>query len=176
MTYSPISRSNTMAMYRFLLLFRDEYRSGNPRHLAGRALLLLALLLPAALTAASDPVRIVVISDINGRYGSTEYHPRLAAAISHIVDLKPGLVISTGDMVAGQRARPRLRRTELDALWQSFHRQVRTPLERAGIPLVMTPGNHDVLGQPKITTLDYEMDGDLHAVIRFGVRPEFEVV
>jgi trigger factor len=41
---------------------------------------------------------------------------------------------------------------------------------------VMQPGEHKVLGQPKITTLEYEMDGDLHAVIRFGVRPEFEVV
>ncbi len=40
---------------------------------------------------------------------------------------------------------------------------------------VMKPGDHDVLGHPKITTLDYEMDGDLHAVIRFGVRPEFEI-
>ena len=29
-----------------------------------------------------------------------------------------------------------------------------------------------MLGQPKVTTLDYEMDGDLHAVIEFGVRPE----
>jgi hypothetical protein len=106
------------------------------------------MLLPAAIAAASDPIRIVVISDINGRYGSTEYHPRLAAAISHIVDLKPRLVISTGDMVAGQRARPRLTRKQLDALWHSFQRQVRAPLERAGIPLVMTPGNHDASAYP----------------------------
>ena len=134
MTYSPISQSNTMAMYRFLLLFDGKHSCGNPGRLAGRALMLLALLLFAALAVASDPVRIVVISDINGRYGSTEYHPRVAAAISQIIDLKPRLVISTGDMVAGQRARPRLMRTELDALWQSFHRQVRAPLERAGIP------------------------------------------
>ncbi len=40
---------------------------------------------------------------------------------------------------------------------------------------VMEPGEHEVLGQPKITVLDYEMDGELHAVIRFGVRPDFEV-
>ncbi|MBT8401798.1 MAG: trigger factor [Rhodothermia bacterium] len=40
---------------------------------------------------------------------------------------------------------------------------------------VMQPGEHEVLGQPKITVLDYEMDGDLRAVIRFGVRPQFDV-
>ena len=148
MTYSPISRSNTMAMYRFLLLFDGKHSCGNPGRMAGRALMLLALLLFTALAVASDPVRIVVISDINGRYGSTEYHPRVAAAISQIIDLKPRLVISTGDMVAGQRARPRLMRTDLDAPWQSFHRQVRAPLERAGIPLVMTPGNHDASAYP----------------------------
>jgi len=37
---------------------------------------------------------------------------------------------------------------------------------------VLEAGEHEVLGRPKITTLDYEMDGDLFAVIRFGVRPD----
>jgi trigger factor len=40
---------------------------------------------------------------------------------------------------------------------------------------VMQSGAHEVLGQPKVTVLDYEMDGDLRAVVRFGVRPKFEV-
>ena len=40
---------------------------------------------------------------------------------------------------------------------------------------ILNSGNHEVLGQPKVTELDYEMDGDLRAVIRFGVRPEFEM-
>lgn len=38
--------------------------------------------------------------------------------------------------------------------------------------LVLNSGDHDVLGQPKVTKLDYEMDRDLFAVIQFGVRPE----
>ncbi len=38
---------------------------------------------------------------------------------------------------------------------------------------ILDKGDHEVLGQPKVTELEYEMDGDLHAVIRFGVRPEF---
>ena len=38
--------------------------------------------------------------------------------------------------------------------------------------IVLDAGEYDVLGQPKVTKLDYEMDSDLHAVIAFGVRPE----
>ena len=41
--------------------------------------------------------------------------------------------------------------------------------------LVIDSDEHDVLGHPKITALDYEMDGDLHAVIQFGVRPDIEM-
>ncbi|PSQ81826.1 MAG: trigger factor [Bacteroidetes bacterium QS_8_68_15] len=33
----------------------------------------------------------------------------------------------------------------------------------------------DVLGRPEITELDYEPESDLHAVVRFGVRPEIEL-
>lgn len=39
---------------------------------------------------------------------------------------------------------------------------------------VLNADEHNVLGQPRLTVLDYDMDGDLHAVIRFGVRPEVE--
>lgn len=38
--------------------------------------------------------------------------------------------------------------------------------------LVLHAGEHDVLGQPTITELHYHIDGDLHAVIQFGVRPD----
>jgi trigger factor len=40
---------------------------------------------------------------------------------------------------------------------------------------ILTPDEYDVIGQPKLTELDYELDSDLHAVIRFGVRPEVEL-
>jgi trigger factor len=33
----------------------------------------------------------------------------------------------------------------------------------------------DPLGQPEMTALDYELDGDLRATIRFGVRPEIDL-
>lgn len=40
---------------------------------------------------------------------------------------------------------------------------------------VVEPKVHDVVGQPKLTRFDYKLDGDLKAVIRFGVKPEFDL-
>ena len=40
---------------------------------------------------------------------------------------------------------------------------------------VLEGGEHEVLGPPQLTKLDYEMDRDLDATIRFGVRPPIEL-
>ncbi len=40
---------------------------------------------------------------------------------------------------------------------------------------VLEKGAYEVLGQPVLTRLDYELEGDLHAAVRFGVRPTFEL-
>ena len=40
---------------------------------------------------------------------------------------------------------------------------------------ILSKDEYDVLGQPQLTDLDYEMDSDLRAVIRFGIRPEVEL-
>jgi hypothetical protein len=93
-----------------------------------------------SVTAAS--LRVAVISDLNGSYGSVDYAPAVSRAVSRIIALKPDLVISTGDMVAGQR-RPHLSESDLRAMWNAFHEVVTEPLERAGIPFVVSPGNHD---------------------------------
>ena len=111
-------------------------------------LFLLIALLPATARAETPATRIAVISDINGRYGSTDYHPRLEQAIERIIEMQPDMVISTGDMVAGQRHAPKLSRRELESMWFSFQRSVSDPLHRAGIPLIMTPGNHDASAYP----------------------------
>src|SRR5690554_4356009 len=34
---------------------------------------------------------------------------------------------------------------------------------------------HEPIGRPLLTDIDYELDGDLRALVRFGVRPEFEL-
>ena len=107
-----------------------------------RCLLLgLYLLLVPTLAGAAD-LRVAVISDLNGSYGSTDYGYSVRAAVARILDLRPDLVISTGDRVAGQR-RPYLGRSQIERMWEAFHAQVTEPLSAAGIPLAVTPGNHD---------------------------------
>ena len=68
------------------------------------AMVLLTLVFPAAVLSAT--LRVAVISDLNGSYGSTVYHPAIKQDIARLVELKPDLIISTGDMVAGQRLHP----------------------------------------------------------------------
>ena len=104
------------------------------RRLAG----LLLILFSQALAADS----IAFIADLNGRYGSTAYDPRIDTAIEAIVGLQPDLVICAGDMVAGQK-QPRLDSDRLDSMWRAFNDTVADPLLRAGIPLAVTAGNHD---------------------------------
>lgn len=93
-------------------------------------------------------VRVAVISDLNGSYGSTRYEPAVARSVKRLVELQPDLVISTGDMVAGQRLHPRLPRPAVEAMWQGFHAAVTDPIRSAGIPLAVTPGNHDASAYP----------------------------
>ncbi|TXD39149.1 hypothetical protein FRC98_01740 [Lujinxingia vulgaris] len=97
--------------------------------------------------AESDEDRewtVAVLSDFNGAYGSTEYGDEVHRAVAWLSDeVRPDVVISPGDMVAGQRA-------GLDhrAMWASFHEVVTRPLARAGIPFAISPGNHDASGSP----------------------------
>jgi hypothetical protein len=84
---------------------------------------------------------LTLISDINGRYGSTHYHERVGSVIENIVAARPDLVISAGDMVAGQKKS--LSQQQIDLMWQEFDRVVRQPLASAGIDIISTPGNHD---------------------------------
>jgi len=93
-------------------------------------------------SAATEGLRIAVVSDLNGSYGSTEYSKDVHNAVQAIIELHPDLVLSTGDMVAGQR-RPALSNRELRDMWRAFHAAVTDPLARAGIPFAVTPGNHD---------------------------------
>ena len=82
--------------------------------------------------------RIFIISDLNGSYGSTNYAPEVTKAVNYITHQKPDIVISTGDHVAGQK-----NGLNYQAMWNSFHQVVTTPLQEAGIAFLPSPGNHD---------------------------------
>ena len=106
------------------------------------------VLLACGAATAGEPLEIVVISDLNGAYGQIGLHPRVRVAVDRIIESKPDLVISTGDMVAGQQPYPKLDDQALHNMWTEFHRTVTEPLAAAGIPFAATPGNHDASAYP----------------------------
>jgi hypothetical protein len=83
-------------------------------------------------------VRVAVISDLNGSYGDPTYDAPVHTAVRRIIAERPDVVLCTGDMVAGQRAG-----LDYEAMWAGFHAAVTDPLSAAGIPLAVSPGNHD---------------------------------
>jgi len=82
--------------------------------------------------------RFVVVSDLNGRYGATEYDETVLRAVDRIIELDPDLVLSAGDMVAGQKAG-----LPYNEMWEAFHDAVTIPLEHWDIKFAVAPGNHD---------------------------------
>ena len=89
-------------------------------------------------------VRLVVISDLNSAYGSTDYRESVKTAIRLIPDWEPDLVLCGGDMVAAQSLS--LSRSEVNAMWDAFDRYVSGPLRTAKLPFGFTIGNHDGSG------------------------------
>jgi hypothetical protein len=104
-----------------------------------RGLAALLLLLPLGNAAAGS---LALLADLNGRYGSADYHRRVGEAVAAIVEQRPRAVIIAGDMIAGQ-ANPPLEPAAIDAMWEAFDRTVYQPLARAGIEVLPVPGNHD---------------------------------
>ncbi len=100
--------------------------------------LLLFLTLLISKETFSNDLNIFVISDLNGRYGSTHYSEDVRKSIEYIIKEKPDLVLSGGDHVAGQKAG-----LNYQAMWDSFHEYVTLPLSKNSIPFFPTPGNHD---------------------------------
>ncbi|HEY9887435.1 MAG TPA: metallophosphoesterase, partial [Candidatus Obscuribacterales bacterium] len=115
---------------------------------------------PAALPAATqallasldidltDPprgdLRLVVMSDLNGVYGSTEYDPEVDKAMALIPFWQPDLVLCSGDMIAGQDIT--LTTAQIQAMWAAFDAHVAAPLRAANLPYGFTIGNHDASG------------------------------
>ncbi len=133
--------------------------------------LALLLLLWLAGPGQAEPLKIAVISDLNGSYGSTDYGAAVTGGVAAIIARRPDLVISTGDMVAGQRGSPMLTEGELAAMWASFHATVSDPLAQAGLPLLVTPGNHDASAYP-----GFEAERKAFAAAWFGRVPDLTAI
>ncbi len=89
-------------------------------------------------------LRLVVISDLNSAYGSTDYDPEVDRAIALMPVWQPDMVVCSGDMVAGQNLS--LPDAQLRAMWNAFDQHITAPLRQANIPFGFTMGNHDASG------------------------------
>src|SRR5690606_23629536 len=74
------------------------------------------------------------------------YDPRVHTSVNLLKELRPELVISAGDLVAGQKRG--LESEQIWAMWDGFTSTVTDPLRKAGIPFAPVAGNHDASGYP----------------------------
>jgi 3',5'-cyclic AMP phosphodiesterase CpdA len=86
--------------------------------------------------------KVVIISDLNGSYGSTDYSSHVSKAVKKIKEIKPDIILITGDMVAGMKSG-----LDYHAMWDSFFNVVIDPLN--GFLIAPTPGNHDASAYSK---------------------------
>ncbi|MGY6530329.1 MAG: metallophosphoesterase family protein [Cyanobacterium sp.] len=86
-------------------------------------------------------VRLMVISDLNSAYGSTEYEQEVHQAIRLIPFWNPDIILSGGDMIAGQKLS--LTDGQVRAMWNAFDAQIAKPIRDLNIPFGFTMGNHD---------------------------------
>src|SRR5690606_15093030 len=97
---------------------------------------------PAVFDPARGDVRLVVLGDFNGPYGSVTYPAPLGRAMAAIGGVwRPDLLLSPGDVIAGQdRDLPAAR---FAAMWAAFDAAVAAPLRDDGVPYAVAMGNHD---------------------------------
>lgn len=97
--------------------------------------------------SADDSLVVIVLSDLNSAYGTIGYHENVVDGVRDVVAMQPDLVLVTGDVVAGQRPNL-LPEARLRKMWDAYESSVMQPLRDAGIPVAMTPGNHDASAYP----------------------------
>ena len=87
-------------------------------------------------------VRIVVLSDFNGSYGSLSYPSQVTQILDRVAKTwRPDLFLSAGDVIGGQNTS--LPPERFAQMWRVFDAEIATPLRRANIPYAFGVGNHD---------------------------------
>ena len=87
------------------------------------------------------PLRIAIISDMNGDYGSPDYSIQVHKAVERLKILKPDAVLVTGDMASGEK-----KGLDYKGMWKGFRDAVTNPITESDLPMLVTPGNHDASG------------------------------
>ena len=88
-------------------------------------------------------LRLAILADMNGSYGSDIYDSDVIQSVNMIIEDRPDIVINAGDMIAGQKPKLNYRK-----MWLAFHATVTDRLKEAGIPMAQVPGNHDASAYP----------------------------
>lgn len=104
-------------------------------------------------------VRVVIISDLNSSYGSTEYDPEIDLAVKLLPFWQPDLVLCSGDMIAGQDLS--LSAEQVRAMWSAFDTHIAAPLRDMNIPFGFTIGNHDASGSRDGDGFVFQQERDL---------------
>ncbi len=111
-------------------------------------------------------LRMAIIADMNGRYGSDQYDAEVVKGIDMIIADRPDIVLNVGDMVAGQKAKLDYRK-----MWIGFHATVTDRLKNAGILMAQVPGNHDASAYDK-----YKNEREIYIDEWNNHRPELDYV
>ena len=115
-------------------------------------------------------VRIILISDLNSAYGSTDYIDQVKRAIAFVPDWEPDLVLCSGDMVAAQDTA--LTTTQIAAMWQGFDKYIAAPIRQAKLPFGFTIGNHDASGS--LSSGQYAFERDRNAATKYWNDPKHD--
>lgn len=115
-------------------------------------------------------VRIILISDLNSAYGSTDYIDQVKRAIAFVPDWEPDLVLCSGDMVAAQDTA--LTTTQIAAMWQGFDKYIAAPIRQAKLPFGFTIGNHDASGS--LSSGRYAFESDRNAATKYWNDPKHD--
>ena len=115
-------------------------------------------------------VRIILISDLNSAYGSTDYIDQVKQAIAFVPDWEPDLVLCSGDMVAAQDTA--LTTTQIAAMWQGFDKYIAAPIRQAKLPFGFTIGNHDASGS--LSSGQYAFERDRNAATKYWNDPKHD--
>lgn len=101
----------------------------------------------------TEGLRVVVLADSNGPYGTVPQPEGVTTAVIAVRDeVRPDIVVHVGDMVAGQSSA--VDAAALTRMWAAYGEAVREPLDWADIPLVPVPGNHDASPSGKLADRD----------------------
>ncbi|GEM_PF-1415582 len=116
------------------------------------SLLILLILLPYLFLINTEPARgedfsFVVISDSHtciDRAGFSLYSPTKTVVDCIIKEIKPRLVLHSGDMISINSMTNNER--DINEMWRIFNSGLRDRLLSSGISFFPSPGNHDVYG------------------------------